>query len=256
MQEFIVLCSILLVATILYYTFKKKAPLSQPSLEVERKILEEEVAFYQELTPEEKLRFEGAVRRFLSKVKITGVKIEVEDIDRVFVAAAAVIPVFAFKGWEYKNINEVLLYPDSFSKEFQQSGHGRNVLGMVGEGSMQHMMILSRQELRNGFFNETNKSNTAIHEFVHLIDKMDGDTDGMPEALLHYKYAAPWLQLIHEKIREIRAGQSDIDPYGSTNKAEFFAVVAEYFFKQPERMEDEHPELYKMLKQMFDPATK
>lgn len=253
MQEVIVLFSILMVGAILYFTFKKKAPLSQPSLEAERKILQEEVAFYRELTPGEKLRFEDAVRNFLAKVKITGVKTKVEDIDSVFVAAAAIIPVFAFKGWEYRNINEVLLYPDSFSKEFQQSGHGRNVLGMVGEGSMQHMMILSRRELRDGFFNETDKSNTAIHEFVHLIDKMDGDTDGLPEVLMSHKYALPWLQLIHEKIQEIRAGESDIDPYGSTNKAEFLAVVAEYFFKQPERMEEEHPELYKMLVQIFEP---
>lgn len=253
MQEIIVLCSIFLVGAILYYTFKKKAPLSQPGLEAQRKILQEEVAYYQELTPGEKLRFEEAVRNFLAKVKITGVKTKVEDIDMVFVAAAAIIPVFAFKGWEYRNINEVLLYPDSFSKEFQQSSHDRNVLGMVGEGSMQHMMILSRRELRDGFFNETDRSNTAIHEFVHLIDKMDGDTDGLPEVLMTHKYTLPWLQLIHEEIQHIRAGKSDIDPYGSTNKAEFFAVVAEYFFKQPERMEDEHPELFKMLKQIFEP---
>ena len=58
------------------------------------------------------------------------------------------------------------------------------MLGLVGSGPYQNIMILSKQELRNGFANKTNKKNTAIHEFVHLLDKEDGSVDGVPEALL------------------------------------------------------------------------
>lgn len=253
MQTVIFAISVAMVVAIVYYALKKPAARAQASLDVQRKILQEYVEFYQELNTEEQARFEQALRKFLEKVRITGVQTKVEDIDSVFVAAAAIIPIFAFRGWEYKNINEVLLYPNSFSKEFEQDGEGRNVLGMVGTGAMQHMMILSRQELRNGFLNKTGKSNTAIHEFVHLIDKSDGETDGLPEALLHHKYAQPWIQHIYREMRLIQAGKSDINPYGATNEAEFFAVVSEYFFKQPERMQDEHPELYAMLDEIFTP---
>ena len=172
--------SIALVIAIIYFALKKRAVAPQASLDVQRKILEDHVAFYQELSKEEKLRFETSVRNFLQKVRVTGVKTKVEDIDSVFVAAAAIIPIFQFKDWQYRNIHEVLLYPDHFSKGFHQEGDERNVLGMVGDGGMEDMMILSKQELRNGFFNKTDTSNTAIHEFVHIIDKMDGDTDGMP----------------------------------------------------------------------------
>jgi Mlc titration factor MtfA (ptsG expression regulator) len=74
-----------------------------------------------------------------------------------------------------------LLYPDSFSKEFElQQEKERPVLGMVGDGAMQHVMILSQPALRQGFINNTDVHNTAIHEFVHLIDKTDGEIDGIP----------------------------------------------------------------------------
>ena len=114
------------------------------------------------------------------------------------------------------------------------------------------MMFLSRASLRQGFSNVTDKHNTAIHEFVHLIDKADGDTDGIPDLLLDKKYVMPWINMIHENMQQIVKGKSDIDSYAFTNKAEFFAVVSEYFFERPELLEKKHPALYKMLAEMFE----
>ena len=52
----------------------------------------------------------------------------------------------------------------------------------------------------------------------------------------------------------MRDGDSDIDPYGLTNEAEFFAVTTEYFFERPGVMERKHPELYAMLSRVFHQA--
>jgi hypothetical protein len=41
------------------------------------------------------------MQQFLDRVRITGVQTEVESEDRVFVAASAIIPIFAFPNWEY-----------------------------------------------------------------------------------------------------------------------------------------------------------
>ena len=83
------------------------------------------------------------------------------------------------------------------------------------------------------------------------IDKTDGDTDGIPEALLQHQYSIPWIQLIRRCIQEILQNRSDIDVYGATNEAEFFAVVSEYFFERPELLREKHPELYAMLEKIF-----
>ena len=230
---------------------KKKPVKAGPIPEHYRKMLADMVPFYQQLTSAGKKEFEERLQHFLAQVKITGVKTEVEDIDRVLIAASAVIPIFNFPGWEYANLHEVLLYPGSFDHEFEQQGEGRNILGMVGSGAMNHMMILSQNELRQAFINKTGKGNVGIHEFVHLVDKTDGAIDGVPEALLDKKYIVPWLQLMQKEMEGIRDGRSGIDPYGASNESEFFAVAAEYFFERPELLKEKHPELYELLGKIF-----
>lgn len=239
--------------TWLSYNWKKKKPDSlEPFSPEYRIILQDKVVFYKQLVDKDKLIFENRLQQFLSQVKITGVHTIVESIDRVFVAASAIIPIFAFTNWQYNNLNEVLLYPDSFNEEFKiAGGQDRSVLGLVGSGAMQHVMILSQPSLREGFNNKTDRNNTGIHEFVHLIDKTDGDLDGVPENLLDKKYLVPWINLMHKNIEEILADKSDINPYGATNKAEFFAVVSEYFFAQPDLLQQRHPDLYHLLEQIF-----
>lgn len=145
-----------------------------------------------------------------------------------------------------------MLYADTFNLDFETEGRGRNILGMVGTGYMNNKMILSQKALRHGFENDSDKKNTAIHEFVHLIDKMDGTIDGIPQLLLERPYVLPWLELMKEKIDEIQARKSDINPYGSTNHAEFFAVASEYFFERPQLLAQRHPELYAILEEIFD----
>lgn len=248
--------SLLIVVIFLSFSIRKKSKISIPDAALQQQILSQHVLFYQQLDADGKLRFENRVQKFLRTTRITGIKVTVEDIDRVLIAAAAIIPIFSFDDWEYSNINEVLLYPGAFTKDFQVEGGGRDTLGMVGNGPMQHVMILSKQNLRNGFLNNNDTSNTAIHEFVHLIDKSDGSTDGLPEVLLRHSYALPWLHQIHKEIQKIHSGNSDINPYGATNEAEFLAVAAEYFFKQPQLMSEKHPELFKMLTKIFEPDQK
>ena len=248
----ILIISILLFAFILLIKTKRKRSTHQYSIPDEsKKLLQEHVPFYQKLNDGQKKYFEQRVQHFLSTTKITGVKTDVSELDKILVAASAIIPIFPFEDWEYNNLNEVLLYPESFNEDFELEAKDRSILGMVGTGHMQNVMVLSQHELRQGFLNKTGKTNTAIHEFVHLVDKTDGAVDGIPENLMSNRYITPWIKLMHQKIREIRKGKTDIDPYGSTNEAEFFAVVSEYFFERPDLLTQKHPELYQLLQEIF-----
>lgn len=47
------------------------------------------------------------------------------------------------------------------------------------------------------------------------------------------------------------ADSSDINPYGATSNAEFFAVASEYFFERPDLLQEKHPELHELLSQVF-----
>ena len=224
-----------------------------------KELLLKNVAFYRALNDVDKIRFEEKIKDFLSYVKVSGVNTEIDDLDKLLVAGSAVIPVFGFDNWHYYNLQSVLLYADAFSADnFSGDSGERNTLGMVGTGAMQQMMILSKPSLRQGFKNETDKNNTGIHEFVHLLDKADGETDGVPEQLLSRQYTIPWLKLIKDNIDEIRKGKSDINPYGSVSNTEFFAVAAEYFFERPDLFKVKHPELSELMEKAFQqkPETK
>jgi len=254
---FITIFSIAAAGLLFIFLFRIKKKPRATTVPVEpipgsyRQILSEQVLFYQQLDEIRKKEFENRIQQFLSQTKITGVNTVVQDQDRVLIAASAIIPIFNFPGWEYIHLHEVLLYPDSFNHEFEQQGSRRDVLGMVGNGALNHVMILSQHQLRQAFINKTGKDNTAIHEFVHLIDKTDGDIDGIPAFILEKKYIQPWLQLMQHEIRLIIEDKSDIDPYGATNEAEFFAVVSEYFFERPKLLKEKHPKLYELLEKIF-----
>lgn len=242
---------LLLLALIIRPLFKKKKPNFIPNEERIKAILEKDVQFYQKLSEKRKVIFLKRVENFLLKVKVLGVDIEVDDTDKALVAAAAIIPINEFENWEYTNIHEVLLYPRPFDQNYNFDGE-KNIVGMVGNGAMQSTVILSKPFLRAGFVNSNSDSNTAIHEFVHLIDKADGATDGVPELLLNHGYSLPWIKLMHEEIEKIKKGKSEIDTYGGSSEAEFFAVVSEYFFKQPALLKEHHPDLFGHLSMMFE----
>jgi len=255
MDTILLILAVLALCVFIFYLplkhRKKTIVESLPLPDSYKTILLADVLFYRNLSDEKKLEFETRMMHFLATTRITGIKTEVEETDKVYIAASAIIPIFGFPHWEYINLHEVLLYPDSFNHKFEQSGEGRNVLGMVGDGALNNVMVLSKHEVRQGFINKTGKENTAIHEFVHLVDKTDGSTDGVPSFFVDKQYVLPWVQQIHKEIKRIFDNKSDINPYGTTNEAEFFAVVSEYFFERPDLLKSKHPELYELLTKIF-----
>ncbi|MBN2857770.1 MAG: zinc-dependent peptidase [Candidatus Delongbacteria bacterium] len=241
----------------LFYYIGKSGRWRTPEGELSKKdrlILASKVRFYKELDEEQKKHFEYKVSEFLANVKITGVSTKVRRTDELLIASSGIIPIFHFADWQYLNLDEVLLYDKSFNDSFQTGDnfHGsHNISGMVGNGFLNGKMILSKTDLHHGFSNEWDGYNVGIHEFVHLIDKADGSVDGVPEIFLQKQYVLPWLELMHKNIDEIAGGRSDINPYGATDKTEFFAVASEYFFENPKRFKAKHPELFELMEKMF-----
>ena len=252
-QTLATLFLLLLLLAIFRRMFSKKSSPATlaPFPEAWKSILTQKVLFYRQLSPAEQIRFQQSLQLFLEKVRITGVGTEVDDVDKLLVGASAVIPLFGFPGWGYRTLNEVLLYDGTFNRDFEtQQGAERNILGMVGGTGMTGTMILSKPALHEGFDRDSDH-HVGIHEFVHLLDRADGATDGIPEMMIQQPFLIPWVKMMHREIKAIQDGASDIDDYGSTNEAEFFSVVSEYFFKTPHLLEKRHPELFAMLERIF-----
>lgn len=244
---------IFLTCLVLFAVFYKKPAKKFKLSPGYQDLMEENIAFYYNLSQSKKKQFEEKIKLFLGYVRIEGIDTEIEEIDRILIAASAVIPIFYFPSYKYFNLRSVLLYPGTFNKdEFLAGGFERNTLGMVGTGPMQGAMILSKQALHYGFKNKDQPHNTGIHEFVHLMDKEDGEVDGLPETLLPKDFHQKWIDLVDTNIHKIINGESDISSYATTKRGEFLAVVSEYFFNSPTLFKNNHPELFEILSVMYN----
>jgi Mlc titration factor MtfA (ptsG expression regulator) len=219
-------------------------------------ILQTHVAYFNALSEPDKARFRRLVKIFLDEVRITGIRTEVDDLTRVLVAASAIIPVFGFPDWEYGQLGEVLIYPSAFDRNYRTDAKAdKTILGMVGLGHLDGVMILSKPELVAGFANPKDKQNVGIHEFAHLVDKADGVVDGIPLGM-PAEIVRPWVEWVGRELAHPPKGRSHINLYAYTNETEYFAVLAEYFFEAPEVLERKNPELYRMLQMMFRQDTR
>lgn len=218
-------------------------------------ILDKRVAFYHALSFQERDRFNKEIQFFLNEKTITGIKTEIDDETRLLVAASAIIPIFSYPGWEYDTLGEILIYPSNFDDtNFDFSKKTANTMGLVtGRGGT---LVLSKPALYRGFENSIDRTNVGIHEFVHKIDGEDGSIDGVPALMMDKHTSQEWLTVMKHEMELMRNDKSDINPYGLTNEAEFFAVVSEYFFENPARMEKGHSGLYRLLKKIYRQDTK
>lgn len=225
---------------------------SRPFPKLWRDILADRVEFYKRLSSHDKIEFERKVHIFLLNVRIRGMQTEVTHVDKILIAAGAIIPIFRFAKWNYANLEEVQLFPDKFL--IPNSDKMAN--GLVGCGAMEGKMMLSRKAVHHGFFDTTDNENVVIHEFIHILDKQDGKIDGVLGKVIKEIDITPWLHIIQLKMNEIDANNSSIRKYGATNQSEFLAVVSEFFFENPERLRSEHPDLYNALDSFYNEQTK
>ena len=86
------------------------------------------------------------------------------------------------------------------------------------------------------------------------------NSDGAPELGKRSLYSA-WAHTLGQEYAELLARieehrPSDIDAYGATNPAEFFAVLTEAFFEKGASLKRKHPQLYAVLAEFYrqDPA--
>ena len=254
----ILLLAAALVAIVWHFSTRRRRRrawvLSQPFPAEWEAVLQQYVVFFRALEPEQQERFRQNLQIFLDETRVTGVGTDVDVTTRVLAGASAIIPVFGHPEWEWRQISEILIRPGRFDMDPTNQGGDSNVLGMVGTGFMNGVMILSKPDLLRGFENPSDKQNVGLHEFAHLVDKSDGRIDGIPAVGLDRETIGPWIELVRRKMEEIREGDSDLRDYALTNEAEFFAVATEAFFERPDSMRARHPELYAAMEKIFRPG--
>jgi Mlc titration factor MtfA (ptsG expression regulator) len=203
--------------------------------------------------------------RFLDRHEFSGAGgLVVTDEMAVAVAAQACLPVLHLDLAAYDGFVGIVLHPGEVRAQRQwtdedgivHEGHE----DLAGEAMPGGPVMLAWSEVAASGDTAEIGYNVVIHEFVHVIDALDGQADGVPP-LPDRAARAHWLATLapaHARLcAEVDAGLDTVlDPYGVNGLEEFFAVVTEAFFVAPDLLTAHEPALYALLAGYFrqDPA--
>lgn len=158
----------------------------------------------------------------------------------------------SWRGWE-----EIILYPAEFLRTREETDAAgvvhvnRDILS--GEAWHGGPLVLSTSDVYEA--GQGHGFNVVLHEFAHKLDMLSGDANGQPP--LHRGMdTKAWAVDLGRAYYDLcaradRGEDTEIDPYATTNPAEFFAVTSEAFFETPDVLIETYPDVYKQYRAFY-----
>lgn len=217
------------------------------------------------LSHEEQRQLRQLLARFLARKAFSGAAgFHPEPEQTAIVAALCCLPVLELgfswlRGW-----HEVILYPSAFRVHRRHHDEDSGVVSewpdeLAGEAWEQGPLILSWQDIEADLADPFSGYALVAHEIAHKLDMLDGVSDGTPPmpAGLDWREWKRTMQAAYDRLcADLEAGREvAIDPYAAEAPDEFFAVTSEYFFSAPALLEQAMPEVHRLLRRFYRPAT-
>ena len=225
------------------------------------------VAFYRYLSSEEQQKLGDIARVLVAEKSWEGCGgLALTEEKQVAIAAQAALLVLGFEDEYYPNVETILVYPQGFLVTVRRPGAGgiiqEQIVPYAGEAALRGPVVISWADAHRGGREAGDGRNVVLHEFAHKLDMRDGAADGAPY-LRDAAQIEVWSRVMSAEYQSLvertAAGEPTLlDAYGATDAAEFFAVATECFFELPRQMQEEHPELYAVLRGYYkqDPAAR
>lgn len=182
---------------------------------------------------------------------------EVDAATQLAIALQACLLTLKLDEDSYRGWHEIILYPDAFLRPREQMDEAgvvhrsRDIL--AGESWHGGPLVLSIADVAAS--GRLDGVNVVLHEFAHKLDMLNGSANGFPP-LHRGMNAATWADefgaAYADLCARVDAGEDTaIDPYATTDPAEFFAVLTEVFFETPQLLDTEYPAIYRQLQQFY-----
>lgn len=263
------LCMLAVIGFSVFYLFfyrgwLRNRRLKEPLPEHWPGLLRKQLPVYSTLPTQLRHQLEQHVQLFLAEKSFYGCDgFTVDDTVRLTIAGHACLLIIARSFSDFDDISSILVYPDAYRvKEIESDGLVVSESDQIraGEASSRGQVVLAWAECEQGAVNPEGHHNVILHEFAHQLDYLDGTADGAPP--LSGKQARHWQETMTRAYEHLRHSLSHhqkpwLDPYGATEPAEFFAVLTEAFFQQPDHLKTEQPEVFQALRGFYrlDPIT-
>jgi len=248
----------------LFKNRRREALRAQPLSSEERALLDKNIPYLSHLSAEDRDELEKLVRIFVAEKSFEGCAgLELTDEMKLTIAGQACLLLLHRETDIYPNVDSILVYPSAYRVPTEEHD-GLVVIQedqeRLGESWQRGLVVLAWDHVLSGAAQPRDGQNVVLHEFAHQLASENGEMNGTPELGTRARYTS-WAHVLGDELEELsqrlHAGRStDIDPYGATNPAEFFAVLTEMFFEKPRALERRHAELYAQLADFYkqDPA--
>lgn len=247
-----------------YVESRRRRIRERPFPEAWRKILQRHMPYFRSMPADLQLQLKGHIQVFIEEKRFIGCDgLQVTDQMRVLIAAYACLLILNRNTDYYPTLRQILVYPSEFIVQLETVDEAgvlhREREVRSGESWSRSQVVLSWRDVAEDALFSHDGRNVVIHEFAHQLDQQAGEANGAP--LLDGSYGE-WSEVFADEFDELQRREQSgeealFDYYGATNPAEFFAVVSEVFFEQPDIMIEEHPDLYRQLAGFYrvDPVT-
>ena len=227
----------------------------------------ESLPFLRMYTDDEIERLREKVVLFLHEKSIVGARGHVvTPRQRVVIALQACVLVLNLDSRFYQGWENVIVYPDEFVPGWEWEDEAgvvhRNEDAMAGEAMKGGPVVLSWADVEASQDWDATGMNLAIHEFAHKIDMRNGDANGCPPLPAEMP-PNTWKKTMlsaydHFRMCVERGDRTTIDPYAAESPGEFFAVLSEVFFVDPELLLHEYPLVYQQFARFYrqEPAAR
>jgi MtfA peptidase len=238
--------------------------------------------FVARLAPDERDRLRVFTEQLLADKQMSAAAgLELSATMQVNIAVQACLPILNLGLNWYRGWKSIVVYPSEFlvprSVTDEDGVVHEYVEPIAGEAWDGGPLLLSWEDAQQSATGAGAPYSVVIHEFVHKLDLLDGNADGVPPFLGMHKpltlqrwrsvldqslnrFAAE-LELVDARLPDDLDPESDevdryyahlpLDPYAAQDHAEFFAVSSESFFVNPRLLHDAFPEWYALLAQFF-----
>jgi MtfA peptidase len=233
---------------------------SVPFTPESRQILKDRFPPYQYLSSNEKERLESKITYFLlHKRFIAAGDLKLTPEMKLLIAAHACLMIINLDLPElYPGLKNIYVMEGVYVEKDNSVNPHNGLLQHVprlGESWKRGPIVLSWDSIEQVIKYSPKRHNLIIHEFSHHLDQQDGHFDGTPELETDQRFDL-WAKIMGKEFKRLQKlvmqqKKTDIDAYGATNEAEFFAVCCEYFFTDPVTLAAKHPEIFRIYLDYF-----
>jgi len=211
-----------------------------------KKILSDNISFYNKLSKVDKRKFEYRITRFVNKHEFIGREgLQITPFVEMMVSAAPIMLTFHLQNYLFKHFKTILIYPKNFlSRQTNQMHKGETNPGMEA-------VVLSFESLLKGITIEDDNLHLGIHEFSHAL-YFSYVKQTTVEAIRFKSTVKKMFKLIskpNQKQKLLAANY--VREYGYENKHEFLAVITENYFETPKEFKQKLPKLFKLVNKLY-----